>query len=187
MKTGSKLLALVGIAAFFCGCVVVSLNPLFTEDELVSYSDVIGTWKHEKETWTFEAGPKKAYKLTHEDEKKRKATFTASMGKLGTNLLMDIVVEDIEGDVLNNLASVQLIPGHVMLKVSKRGADLSLLALDLEWIRDELKKDPKITPHVLQGDRPILTGSTEELQKFALKYINHTNAFKNEILLHRKS
>ncbi len=189
MKSKFFVVLVAACAAVFTGCLIPSLNPLFSEKDFVSYSDLIGTWSQDgkgEDSWKFEKDGK-TYKLTHVDEKKRTAEFTISVGKIGTNIFIDSFFGDERPDEhLSNFAVVHLIPAHTFLKVQKQGTALNLIALDVEWMQKALKEDPKLISHVMRDNYPLLTASTEELQKFIAKFAANTNAFKNTIVLEPK-
>ena len=180
-------LCLLG-ASFFAGCVVQSIQPLFSEKELVSYPALVGTWSQpdgEKVVgvWTFAAHDKQ-YELTHTDENGHKALFTVGAGKLGTNMFLDGFPADLlPGSELNGVAQAHLIGAHTFVKLVKTNDALVFLAMDYEWFEKLLQENPKAIVHIVQDKRPILTASTEELQKFVAKYANDEKVFKNEIRL----
>ena len=175
-------------AIFFGGCVVQSIQPLFAEKELISYPALVGTWAQpdgDKEVglWVFVAHNQQ-YELTHTDEKGRKALFTVGVGKLGTNVFLDgFPANLLPGSELNDLAQVHLIGAHTFVKLVKTNDALVLLAMDYEWLENLLKENPKAIAHAVQDKRPILTATTEELQKFVAKYAGDAKVFKNEIKL----
>jgi hypothetical protein len=175
-------------AIFFAGCVVQSIHPLFAEKELVTYPSLVGTWVQqdgEKEVglWVFVAHDRQ-YELTHTDEKGHKALFTVGVGKLGTNVFLDgFPANLLPGGELNDLAQAHLIGAHTFVKLVKTNDALVLLAMEYEWLENLLKENPKAIAHVVQDKRPILTATTEELQKFVAKYASDEKVFKNEIKL----
>lgn len=186
MKT--KLLVLLACVTILTGCLVPSLNPLFEEKDLVSYSDLIGTWNQDgkdNNSWKFEKEGRR-YKLTHVDEKKRTALFDISIGKIGTNVFMDVFPADEKVEGLNDFTTVHLVPAHTFAKIEKHGRSLHLVMLDFEWMGKTLKDKPTLVPHVMRGNYPVLTASTEELQKFVAKFAADTNAFNNSIDLQPK-
>lgn len=187
MKT--KLLFGLGLlAVLFGGCMVQSIQPLFSEKDYIEYPALVGTWKQQDQdkeigVWTF-SKEGEHYKLLHTDEKGRRASFNAVTGKIGTNVFLDFVLADIEPhDSLNDLAQVGLIAAHGFLKLVKTNAALLLVAMDYEWLEKHLKANPKAIAHVVQDKRFILTASTEELKRFVAKYANDDKVFKNEIKL----
>ena len=174
-------------ALLFSGCVVQSISPL-AEKDYVAYPGLTGTWTQKddgKETglWTFVAEDKH-YKLTHTDEKKHKAIFQVAAGKIGTNVFLDFFPDDLlPGSELNEFAAAHLIGAHIFVKAMKTNDALLLIAMDVEWLEKYLEQNPNGIAHVVQDKRPILTASTEELQKFVAKYTNEEKVFKNEIML----
>jgi hypothetical protein len=189
MKTPHVFGFLAVLTIAFAGCVVPSLNPLFEEKELVSYSDLTGSWTQEgkgKDLWKFEPDGKH-YKLTHTDEEKHTATLIVSVGRIGTNVFMDTWLDDDDnGKNLNQFGAVHLAQVHSFAKLTKDGPTLLLTMMDLEWLDKTLKENPKLIAHVMRKNGPILTASTEELQKFVAKFAADKAAFKNEMKLEPK-
>ncbi len=188
MKTKSLCGLFVLVAIIFAGCVVQSIQPLFTEKELIAYPELVGTWTQqegdkEQGLWVF-AKHEQQYDLTHTDEGGRKATFRISVGKIGTNVFFSgFPLDPLPGSELNGVMQAHLVGVFTFVKVLKTNDSLVLLAMDYEWFEKLLKENPKAIAHVVQDKRPILTASTEELQKFVAKYANDEKIFKNEIRL----
>jgi hypothetical protein len=191
MKTFG-LVCLALIATLLGGCVVQSIQPLFSEKEYVSVPNLTGTWVQKDDgkqvgVWVFSTNELR-YRLAQTDEKGRKATFDVVAGKIGTNTFLDFTLNEIEPhDSLNDFAAVSLIGAHVFAKVSKKGGALILVGMNYDWLEMHLKENPKAVTHILQQERPILTATTEELQRFVAKHANNAAAFKNEISLGRKN
>ena len=190
MKTFG-LACLAVIAVLLGGCVVQTIQPLFAEKEYVSVPDLTGTWVQKDDgkqigVWVFSTNEQR-YRLAHTDEKGRKATFDVIAGKIGTNTFLDFTLNGIEPpDSLNDFAAVSLIGAHVFAKVSKKDGALILAGMNYEWLEKHLSENPKAVTHILQEKHPILTATTDELQKFVAKYANDAVAFRNEISLGRK-
>lgn len=191
MKTFG-LACLAVIAALLGGCVVQTIQPLFAEKEYVSLPDLTGTWVQKDDgkqigVWVFSTNEQR-YRLSHTDEKGRKATFDVIAGKIGTNTFLDFTLNAIEpADSLNDFATVSLIGAHVFAKVSKKDGALILAGMNYEWLEKYLTENPKAVTHILQEKHPILTASTDELQKFVAKHASDAVAFRNEITLNRKN
>jgi hypothetical protein len=189
MKSKIYLTLLAACAALVAGCLVPSFHPLFEEKDLVAYSDIVGTWSQDGKDdnlWKFERDGKE-YKLTHTDDKKQTATFEVLVGKIGTNLFLDVFPEDSDlDDHVNDLQIAQLVPSHTFLKLSKDGANLQLIAMDFEWLMKALEENPRLVSHVRRKDHAMLTAPTAELQKFVTAHAGNTNVFKNVITLQPK-
>jgi hypothetical protein len=170
------------------GCIVTSVNPLYTQKDLVFDPALIGAWSEGegKGTWVFEKAGEKKYKLLHTDEKGRTGEFEAHLLKLGKYQFLDLHLRDPgekEEWQINELAAVAIImrPGHLFLKVSQVEPVLQVSPLSEDWLNKLLEKDSKAIQHekIQFGSdaRNVLTASTKELQKFVLKYAESTDAF----------
>lgn len=180
------LIATAGL--FLAGCIVRSINPFFAEQDIVAYSDAVGSWEQDdgKQTWTFKANGRR-YEVSHVDEEKHQANFHAHFAKLGTNVFVDLFIDDPKfDDRINFVAVAHLVPAHSIAKVTKEDGNLVFYPLDYDWTKKQLELNPKVLPHVMQDNSPVLTASTAELKAFVVKHANDTNAFKNGIILKRK-
>jgi hypothetical protein len=187
MKT-KMFFALCSVAVLFGGCVVQSIQPLFSEKDYIDYPALVGTWKQQDQdkvvgVWVFSKDDRR-YKLTHIDEDGQRATFNVAAGKIGSEVFLDILLNDVEPpNSLNDLATVSLIAAHAFAKVVKTNDALMFVAMDYEWLQKHLETNPKAIAHVIQDKRPILTASTEELKLFVKTYAKDNKVFKNEIKL----
>ena len=193
MKMKCTILAATGIATILLtGCLVTSVNPLYTEKDLVFDPTLVGAWTEGegKGTWVFEKTGEKKYKLLHTDDEGRTGEFDAHLLKLGKNQFLDLYLLDPgekEEWKINQLAAVALImrPGHLFLKVSQIGPMLQVGALSEDWLNKLLEKDPKAIRHEKirfgpedkDNSRNVLTATTGELQKFILKHAESPDAF----------
>lgn len=179
-------------AIFFGGCVVQCINPLFASKDYITVPGLAGTWAQMEDgkqqgLWVFEPDGRQ-FNLTHTDEKGSKATFKVAAGRLGTNVFLNAMIEDpTPGVKMNDFAAVHLVPTYTFIKLRKTEAGLTFAAMNLEWLTKLLEENPKAIAHVVRiigSDRsPLLTASTEELQKFVAKYAADEKAFGNEINL----
>ena len=190
MKT--KLFVGLGLIAMLVGgCVVPSLQPLFAERDYIYAPELVGIWipkdESDKEVWVF-AEDGRQYLLTHTDDKGHQATFHIAAGSIGTNVFLDFSPLDPRpGQELNSLLQAHLLPVHLFAKLVKTNDDLTLVAMNVEWLNDQLKANPKEIAHAHRtSDAPLLTGSTEEVKKFVTRHASDTNAFKNSIVLTAK-
>ena len=181
-----------GLALFLvAGCIVTSVNPLYTQKDLVFDPALVGVWSedNDKNIWAFEKVAEKEYKLLHTDEKGRTGTFAAHLLKLGKYQFLDLHLVDPgekEEWQINELAALAIImrPGHLFFKVSQIQPTLQVSALSEEWLTKLLEKDPKTIQHEkiqfgsdTNSCRNVLTANTKDLQRFILKYADSTNAF----------
>lgn len=187
------ILTTAGLAlVLVTGCIVTSVNPLYTEKDLVFDPALVGAWAEAdgKNTWAFEKAGEKKYKLLHTDENGRTGEFEAHLLKLGKYQFLDLHLVDPgekEEWQINELAAVAMImrPGHLFLKVSQVQPTLQLSALHEDWLNKLLEKNPKAIRHERiqfgsdnsKDSRNVLTAETKDLQKFVLKYADSEEAF----------
>ena len=145
------ILLVVAAVALLCSC-VPSVNPFYTEKDVVTDSRLPGVWqetvKDKPEIWQFENAGTNAYKLT--------------------------VTE--EGDK-TGLVAAAMIPGHLLVRVSQLEPNLHLTFTDPNWLEKFLEKNPKAIAHRNEKDWIILTAETRDLQKFILKHLGKGELF----------
>jgi hypothetical protein len=170
MKTKLKIIAFYTLALILGGCVVQSVHPLFTENELIFDANLIGTWveKDPNNIWTFEKKDNNTYKLTYTSGGKS-GTFTVCLGAIGADKYLNLYPED------PNLPQNDFYKSHLLYinsfaKVKFTDPDLTGQLMNPDGVKKLLEKKPKLIKHELTENSLILTASTKELQKFILKY-----------------
>jgi len=194
------------------GCVpVMSLHPLFTEENLVFEEKLLGTWVDDpnspKSTWEFKRvedsaqkegelnppqKPEKAYKLILlNNEDNTKGSFYAHLVKLEDRLFLDVYPSrlpcaqpDPNEDWLLN--TFFLIPGHSFVIIDSIEPQLKLRWTSEDKMEEIFKENPDAVKHTSVEDRLVLTASTKELQTFVLKYADDDRLFPTEAVLTRK-
>ena len=193
-----KLLCYV-LAVLASGCVpVISLHPLFSEEDTMFEKKLLGAWVDDPNSpdtiWEFSDinEPKNAYKLIFTDEEGKKGLFVAQLVKLQDKLFMDVYPSELPSDV-NDPAKTAwpynaffLIPAHTFLKIDSIEPTLRIqLTLESE-MKKLLAEDPNAIEHTFVDDRLVLTASTKELRAFILKYANDKRLFTGDVALVRK-
>jgi len=191
MAIMKRLILPLALLAALAGC-VPSLNPLYTEKDLVFDPALLGVWgeANAKETWTFEKAGEKKYKLLQTDNDGRTGEFEVHLLKLKDHYFLDLYVTEPGGEKWspNDLARGAIImrPGHLFLKVTQIQPTLKMAMLDLDWLQKLLEKDPRAVRHekIRFGSanekdfQLVLTAETKELQRFILKNVD--KAFGDE-------
>ena len=85
--------SLVGIlvALMLSGC-IVSLHPLYTEEDIIFEPDLIGQWSEGegKGTWEFQKVWDNKYKLVHTDKEGKEGRFLAILLKVKDQIFLDL-------------------------------------------------------------------------------------------------
>jgi|SRR6185295_1561313 len=177
----------VGASLVLAGC-VPSLNPLYTEKDLVFEAALVGTWAEQddsQETWGFEKSGEKQYKLVI-NENGKTGEFEVHLLKLGNTLYLDFFPESdgLKDSKRNDFYLSHFVPGHMFAKVTQVEPALRMAMLNPDWLKKLLEKNPKAIDHQGIGDeRIVLTASTAELQKFIVA--NTGEAFGDPATLKR--
>jgi len=210
---GTKRLAFFCLAALLAGCVpVVSLHPLFTEENIVFEEKLVGTWVKDPNkpevTWVFSRlDPSAAegilepwrdqigkfYRLAVTDEDGRKGVFAACLVQLGDRRFLDVLPDRFPSDE-QDIEKMKLayngfffLPVHTFIRVDALGERLTIRITDDEQFKELIKADPIAVRHEEVNERLVLTASTRELQAFVAKYAGDERLFPNDLTLTRKA
>jgi hypothetical protein len=180
------LLALASLAS----C-VPSINPLYTDKDLVVDPALVGTWiDNDNETWTFATGTDKSYSLVIDHDGKS-GPFVAHLVALGGYRFLDIMPTDgaLNQSGLLEMYRAMYIRTHMFLKVSQVTPTLKMAFLDADWLKKLLTKSPAALRHERResDDDSVVTASTAELQAFMIRYGNTADAWGSSNEFKRKA
>lgn len=194
------------LACLLGGCVpVMSLNSLFTTENLVFEEKLLGTWVNDcndpKNTWQFnrigeekpmflspalEKNRDKVYKLMVSDNDGEKGLFIACLVKLDKKLFLDVFPGQFpcaEEDIEKSEAQFNTFffwPVHTFIRIDSIEPQLKMRITDDDKFEELLKAEPNAVKHTIAEDRILLTASTKELQTFVLKYADNDRVFTSE-------
>lgn len=179
MKKRNTVL-LAAIALLLASC-IPSINPFYTDKDVVFDQRLIGTWQEKDKSddpqiWKFEEDKDKAYKLAVTEKEGKQAEFQAHLFKLKQNYFLDIIATEI-GTNVADLAKASIISGHLLLRVSQLEPELKFAMIDVDWLDEHLKEHPKALAHHRDDDRIFLTAETADLQSFVLKHLGEDELF----------
>jgi len=195
----TKKLLFYLLAALLGGCIpVMSLHPLYTEEDVVFEANLIGMWMDDpdnpKTTWEFSraVAKEKAYKLVYSDEEGKKGAFVVHLVKLKNRLFLDVFPDQFpseQQDWENMKWAYNFFffePAHTFIKIDSIEPQLKMRRTICDDMKELLKENPNVVKHELVEDKIILTASTKELQAFVLKYAYDIRVFPTKIVLTRK-
>jgi hypothetical protein len=187
-----KRLVLFGsVAVLLAGC-IPSINPFYTEKDLVFEPKLLGEWQakndeDQPEQWRFEKREDKAYKLTVTEEKTKTGEFSAHLFKLGPEYFLDLVPSKCDYAATQAfLVGCAMFPGHLLVRVAQFEPELKLAAFDFDWLKGYLEEHPNALAHYQESDVMILTATTADLQHFALAHLAPGQLFAKAGALARK-
>lgn len=167
---------LAGIIALLTGC-IPSVNPFYEEKDVVFNTQLLGDWMKDNDTWKFEAGDNKGYKMTIDESTGKHGEMEAHLFKLKEQLYLDLIPSKLDfATNTPDVISAAVFPGHLLVAVKELGPTLKVTFMDYDELKKFLDANPSALAHRNQGtDGILLTASTQDLQKFIIKH--ETNFF----------
>jgi hypothetical protein len=182
MKTKLKVITFYLLAVVLGSCAppVQSVYPLFSENELIFDSNLLGLWKatDSNQTGQFSqiedqnACKINAYKLIITENDENQGLFFAGLGELQGNLFLEIYPDtsQMSDSQESNFHKQHLLGMYSFMRVAQIDPNLEIALMDYDKVNKIIEADPNILKHEFANDKLILTAETEELQEFVVEY-----------------
>jgi len=187
MKT--RILIFASLFLFvLSGCIVKSLHQFYQEEDVIYDNTLLGSWLDEDSTlwvikpYAFAVGFMKgdsidnSYLVEFYEDANEPQKFNAHLFELGGKKYLDF--RPLRDDRYDDFLDVHLISAHslALIEINDQGS-LTIGWFNEDWLGKLFEENRvKISHEVVKGEAPsegseyVLTASTEELQKFILKY-----------------
>jgi hypothetical protein len=177
-----QLLLAAAAVALICSC-VPSVNPFYSDKEVVTDARFAGIWledadKDQPVRWKFTATTNSAYAVVLTEDKGATGNFEGHLFKLGGEFFFDFTPT--ECNYATNQAGMvgaAMIPGHLLLRVTFAEKKLKLALCDPDWLKKFLEKSPAAIAHREVDGGIFLTAETGALQKFVLQHLGKGELF----------
>ena len=175
--------ALFAVMLFLAGCVVTSIYPYYTDKDLVFDQAVLGDWVEAGQT----NQTSEYVRIEPAGGKGYRATIFGADETNSSDVYLFQLKQQLFLDTCSTNRSLDFVPVHQVSKVIKIGPALETVNLNYDWLKKMLGKNPGAIRHMVlqdnkpddkQGGRIVLTADTKELQRFLVKYVDDTNAWK---------
>ncbi len=205
MKTKVLILAaVITVALFMSGCVVLSFYPLYTEDTVILDDRIIGNWesfgdgsfgndtvvweisfpkeiKKMKKNHPFDTNNilnKNTYELTtyQKSSPEDSAVFHLHLVKIGNNHYVDFF--PVEWEKENILLMTHLMHAHTFAKI-EFGKNVRIKWINPDRLEELIEKNQIRIRHEDNGIYKLITAKPEELQKFMKKYGNDDRTYED--------
>jgi len=184
----------VAIAALVANsaCLVVSISPVSAEKDAVFEPALVGVWNESpSDQYVISKLGENAYKIVVSDGKTR-TTFIGHLVRLDGVLLLDMAASTDRADLGASQAAegtlnAWFLPLHFFVRLNQVTPSLSVSAVDEAWFKGYLKEHPTALAHTFRNSDVVLTGSTEEIQKFFRAHANTPGAFEKPTVLTRQA
>ena len=174
-------------------CGVHSLNPLFTNKDLIELPEIVGTWKQKSSDeyitfidsrhmvisakWTDEFG----------NERNDSLFLDLRIGKLAEKYWMDTRVKSTNVKTGVRSFYSQIIPSHKFSNLEISNDTLFLQSISNKWLIRNLKNKKVNIASTFDDSKMkesvILTATTEEIQDFILKFQDDEDFFNKKYAL----
>ena len=197
----ARLLALLGLGMTLAGCVAGSLQPLFTDKEVIFDPGLLGKWQEVEVPdpglwtfpvtglWTFTKAENQAYRLTIEQKTDRggkdRTFWEAHLVSLGMYTFFDLCPAPLtmEKQVVDKYGYVGL---HNQFLVRREKDTFYLAVLNWDWVENQIAQGKVHLSSVeLENQDRMLTASTQELQQFYASAARDPEAFTELVVLKR--
>jgi len=158
-----RLAAVVAAAVLTGGCVVVALQPVYSDDSIVFEERLVGQWENveDRTSAAIDRSEWRAYRVAYTD-RSTTTTFYGNLTQIDKVLFLDLT----QARGLDS--GPYLIPVHGVYRIAMSGDTLCASALDYGWFTQELelKKLGRLSV-ALDGRRNVALGaSTTELREW---------------------
>ena len=176
------LMLIIGVSCFLTsGCLVLSLNPFYTEETKVSYTEIEGKWRllqsfgndvsdRQINPWTF-----MGYTIESYDKENVHADLYVKYFEVNGTIFMDLMADEIKG--ANEYWISMVYPMHVLCRVEMEIDTLRLIPLNYDY-------DYSSLDHVQPFDDDSLTIITEKPEgwvEFLKQYKDDDELFEEKL------
>jgi hypothetical protein len=175
---------------FLSGC-IPSIHPLYSDEDIVFKTELLGSWAEGDAKWVFEQRGENGYLLKYYEKEnffRDTATFSdfeVTLLKLGNNYYLDFYPGENDQLDFSSLLIATLLPVHIFAKVDFVDEGVEISFFDRDWLEELLDENRIRIAHEKTSEYFVLTASTDELQKFVIKYSDVEDAFVEPSLLER--
>jgi hypothetical protein len=177
MKKLTLLIPIATVLMTGCGS-VLSISPLYTDENVIQDPGLIGTWQAGQDNDIVVVRPVdgKAYQVLYTSMRDAAVTmkFDVQLVQLKDFRFLDIV-RDTGG---------WAIPGHSFAKISFEGDKVKISFLDSDWLKEQILAD-RPAVGLKPGGPLVLPDNTASLQQMASKYAGEPRAFDGGLELTR--
>lgn len=183
---------------FIAGC-IPSIYPLYTDETLTFEEKLLGEWTEEEDysiseetgekiysTWNFKKAKRGNYydliRLTKDGER---SEYEVNLVKLGKQYYFDFYPADQQKALsdLDEFLFLHLFPVHTFAKAELEEEKVVFYMFDADWMAKLIGQRKIRIRHEEVDDMILLSASTEELQKFVLKYGGDPKAYIDPVTL----
>jgi len=185
-----NLIALGAAAVLLAAC-IPSVNPFYTDKDVIVDSHLVGEWQDTSDTnnseiWVFEQSTNKAFDLICTEEGNL-GKFNAHLFKLKDERFLDLIPAKCEyASNQAPLVGLSMFPGHLLMRVQLSEPELKIVHFDFQWLAQYLTTNSAAIAHHSEDGNIVLTANTSDLQNFLLKHLGTNELFQRYTTMVRR-
>jgi len=203
MKRVKSILAF-GLLVVLLNSCVYSLFPIYTDDTLVYFPELLGRWEMEgdedyiefsnlpaekdlfgnsSETESAEPAKVKNYRVVIMEDGDKK-DYVGHIAEIGKDFFLDLYpnVQDYDATLYSNL-----MPVHTFIKLKFIDDQLDLTSFDLEKLKNLFESNLIRLRHEYVDGSILITAQPKEIQKFLDRYSDDESVFEDKEIYKRAS
>ena len=175
--------SVVVLAALVLTSCAPSLNPFYTDKDIVFNDDLLGAWVNDSgDKCMFTKSGDNHYDFLFVDD--GLSRFEARLIELGGVKFLDLYPKT-QGKN-SDLSPANFVPAHTLALLTISKDSISIAMMDVEWIKKLSDQNRLDLAHERLADGSIvLTAQTRELQAFVMKHADDKKLFGDADVYHR--
>lgn len=184
MKKAKSIFAF-GLLVVLLNSCVYSLFPIYTDDTLVYFPELIGRWELEgdEDYLEFSSPSEKSYRVVITDGIE-KYVYDGHIAEIGDDFFLDLFPYD--RDYEETLVS-NMIPVHTFIKLKFSENQLELTEFDLDKLNKLFESNLVRLRHENVDGTVLITAQPSEIQKFLDRYSDDESVFEETETYNRAS
>lgn len=186
----TRIAPLLLLPILFSGCMVRSLQPIYTEKDIITLPTLEGTWKADdegKDTFAFVREDNYyRFSMTESDST---LVGVAHFAKIGKRTYLDLSFDEtafpgmdestLDPKAKSYIQSVMCMstPIHLFYQVEVANNVLRTREMSYAWAKTRRENGRLWIDHVAQGDSTLLTADTARVQRFLRRWENSDDAW----------
>jgi hypothetical protein len=177
-----RVMTVISLSVVLAAC-VVSIEPTVPASESVFEPGLLGTWVEsgEKDTAVVMRDGDGGYVIDYTDQDGT-GRFGGRVGRVGGRSLLE--VRPVLPDGASEVYQALLLPGHLLFVMTLDGDDMRLVPLDIDAVREALRRDDLRTPHLSYSENSvdgreqvILTGTSADLRTWLARVVERAEVW----------
>jgi len=181
MKVLRNVLLLLSFLALQ-GCVVTSLNPIYTEKDVVYLPQLEGTWSGDESNTDYvqflpAADSDNEYTILFSSKEARVA-LSGHLASLDEKIYLDLTIKEVDDATEEKCPELAFTrPIHFFYMIEVEGDTFRMRGMSSSWVKQRREKHLLRISHNPEGDSTLLTADTARVQRFLKRWDNNKDAW----------